>query len=337
MNIEALVFHEIKTEQHKSEVVTKERPTLIALPDARADKLIENVIKSYGNKSYLAYAGFFAGSKFQRRLHDLENKKIDFYLFSIRSLAHLKQLMESKPTSTGGYLTFTKYNENHESFVMVILLKDREGIGITKNLELEDVHSLDLDKLHFAAKININKWLAEDDKTKERHVSFLKGKSKHEEVVKYFKEFLGIDEGMYLDPAKHSRDLVNAIKDFCVVEYGDEKDAISARNRVHIYALKKLEDDLPITLDEIASLVSPGEPQKFINYIRDNEHEIPGEFMPTKELTKITSFRIKGEKSDYTLSFDQKAIEEKYIWLDAEGRVVINDVPQWAKSIIPRR
>ena len=146
---------------------------------------------------------------------------------------------------------------------MVILLKDQEGIGITPDLDLAKVQSLDLDTLHFAARIDISRWLSKDMEVKKNHISFLKGRSGNEEVVNYFKTFLGIDEHLYLDPARHTLDLVNTIKNYVAYNVPiQERDATVTR--VYEYANDRRENDKPVLRNQIANLISPDDPENFV-------------------------------------------------------------------------
>ncbi|TQV77343.1 hypothetical protein FLL45_05205 [Aliikangiella marina] len=337
MDLKSLIFHKIVTVQYDPKVSIDAREETIPLPDPKADKLVSEIIKSYREESHLAYAGFSENEWFPTKLLEYENDNIDFYKLSVDGLKKLSGLMRHTPASTGGYLTFAHYKIDGNNFFMIILIKDKEGIGITNNLELEDVHSLDLDKLHFAARINVDRWLATKDDKTIRHISFLKGKGRNDEVVGYFKLFLGIDEEGYIDPARHTNELVNSIKNYCS-KFDNEEEAINVRRRAHDYTQSQLEKGKAITLAEISNLLNPEDPNEFIKYIADNEIEIPGEFKPTeRNLKKLVKYRIKGENSDYTLSFEQSAIEDHKIWLTEDDCIMISDVPAWVKKEIPRR
>lgn len=333
MELSSIIFHEVITKQHKAAVITKPRDKCLVLPDVRANNLVNSVLASYDKEASLAYAGFVEDSFFPNKLDKLISKQDDFYKFSINVLNHLRTEMGKVPASTGGYLTISQYESEEEVKVLIILLKDKEGIGISKNLELEDVNSLNLDKLHAAALINITRWKAEQ----ERYISFLKGKSRDQEVVGYFKSLLSIDEEMYTDPAKHTKDLVTVIKNYCT-DNVSEIEAGDIKNRVHLFSIDRAEKDETILLAEVASLVNPENPQEFIDYIKKQKFEIPGEFKPVaKRLKKLISYRVKGETANYTLSFEHSAVEDDKIWINNEKHIVISDVPKWLIDAIPQK
>ncbi|HGS5217300.1 TPA: nucleoid-associated protein [Vibrio parahaemolyticus] len=333
MELRNIIFHKVVTEQHKTPVEISPRDEILALPDKRADNLINAVLVNYEKESSLAYAGFINESWFPTKLDSLLIDGVGFYDFSVYVLKQLRQEMMKVPASTGGYLTIAHYELDGDEKLLLLLLKDKEGIGISKKLELEEVHTLNLDKLHVAATINITSW----KEGKERYISFLKGKAKDKEVVGYFKALVNIDEDMYTDPAKHTRDLVNVIKNYCNEKLSDIE-AGDARKRVHVFSLDKAEKDQSITLDEVANLLCPSDPNDFIDYVRSKKIEIPGEFKPlSTRLQTLVRYRVKGETTDYTLSFEHSAIEDNKIWLNQDEHLVISDVPLWLRKQVPHK
>ncbi|MEZ9182977.1 nucleoid-associated protein [Vibrio splendidus] len=333
MELLNIIFHKVLTQQHKTPVDIKPREEELALPDVRANNLVDAVLASYDKESSLAYAGFVTDSLFPTKLDKFLKNETSFYDFSCELLNQLRNEMVKVPASTGGYLTIANYESDNEQKLLLLLLKDKEGIGISNSLELEEVHTLNLDKLHVAATINITGW----KNSKDRYISFLKGRAREQEVVGYFKSLVNIDEAMYTDPAKHTKDLVNVIRNFC-----DEKLASNecgdAKKRVHAFSLDKAENDQSITLDEIANLICPASPQDFIDYIKEKKLEIPGEFIPIeKRLQTLIRYRVKGETTDYTLSFEHSAIEDKKIWLNSDDHLVIGDIPAWLKKQVPHK
>lgn len=330
MELQALVFHKLETHQHSKLVVPTPRPQPITLPDERADLLVEGMLKGYRNEGAQAYATFASSSQFKEKLYDLSQDNLDFYRFSTLALDQLTQILSRTPAATGGYLTFAQYMRNDEQYFMVVLIKDKEGIGITETLDLEDVQTLDLDKLHFAARVNVTEWLRTINDRK-NHVSFLKGKGRSDEVVDYFKQFVGIDDNSYQDPVRHTKALVMEIKNFCTVEYEGEA-AVSRRRSIQEYTEDKESRSQPINLTEISNMISPDDPNKFLEFLEFKNVSIPGEFRANaKQLKRLTKYQFKGEVADYSISFEQTAVEDRYIWLNSSGNLEISDVPESIK------
>lgn len=142
MKISGIVFHKVISEQHKSEVAIVERGSTIALPNLHANRLMDSVQESYLRPSRLAYAGLLDQHWFSETLLRVVDGKLSLLEFSVQGLRRLKTILESVPSAAGGYLTFVDFDFSGSRYVMVILLKDRSGIAIDQDLQLQDVQSL---------------------------------------------------------------------------------------------------------------------------------------------------------------------------------------------------
>lgn len=333
MKILALIFHKILSQQHESEVTVIPRDEVLALPDTRADTLLASIIDSYSRESFLAYAGFAEQAWFPQELKRVLKEELTFYDFSIAGLSNLQKRMEKVPATTGGYLTYIYYARGGSKYLMVILLKDRQGIAITPELDLANVESLELERLHFAATIDIDSWLSASPQKPQNYVSFLKGRARTETVVNYFKAFLGIDESLYLDPARHTLDLVNSLKNFTALALPDH-DRDAAIDRVFDYATDAQEKDEPISIQAVSILMTPGDPDKFTTYLQQEEIKIPGQFKTTKSnLQALMMYRVRTD--DYYLSFKRSAVAAGRIWINNQGYLVLQDVPDDLRTQLP--
>lgn len=330
MKIHNVIIHKLISEQHKKEVVIFPRNTEIALPNANAATLLNSINISYVKDTDIAYAGFDETKWFPKQFAQLINDEIDFYNFTVSGLGKLKEIMELVPPATGGYLVFYYYADDQSDYLMVILLKDKTGIIIDDKLDIVPIQNLDLDKLHFAAKINITRFISKDERNKRNHISFLKGKNRTY-VVDYFKNFLGIDEKKYFDPHRSNLDFVNLIKDFA-----DTKDSINQRNdiidKAHNYAKTQIEINEPISLSYLANLTSPENPEEFLTFMRNKKLELPGEFSgEAKVLNKLV--RYHSRTKNYSITFYKQAVDEGIITLNKQDQLVISDVSDYVLKI----
>lgn len=334
--LQGFVFHKIVTSQRDKSVVLVPRERQIELPEPKADTLVSTILTSYQGEGNMAYARVLADSWFDLKTKRYFGKDLGFYQFSRDILAQLKIELEKEPLATGGFLTIIDYLLDGEPNLMIVLIKNAKGIGIDENLNLEEIDTLDIDKLHFAANIDVHRWQEADKDLEAPHVSFLKGKNRKDTVVGYFKSLLGIDEEAYLDPSKHTQQLVTLIKNYCE-EFKSEDEALNSRRAIQEWADGKVAKGETITLREVANQLEPGDPDNFIDFVIQSKIEIPAEFEPVaKHLKSLLKYRVSGPNKEYTLSFEQAALENKTIYLNAEGHLVITKVPESIKPSIPK-
>lgn len=334
--LQGFVFHKIVTNQRDKGVVLLPRERQIELPEPKADTLVRTILTSYQGEGNMAYARILAESWFDMKTKRYFAKELGFYQFSMDTLTQLKIELEKAPLATGGFLTIIDYLMDGKPNLMIVLIKNAKGIGIDENMNLEEIDTLDIDKLHFAANIDIERWQEADKDLEAPHVSFLKGKNRKDTVVGYFKSLLGIDEEAYLDPSKHTQQLVTLIKNYCEAFKGEDE-ALNSRRAIQEWAEGKIEKGETITLREVANQLEPGDPDNFIDFVVQSKIEIPAEFEPVaKHLKSLIKYRVSGPNKEYTLSFEQSALENKTIYLNAEGHLVITKVPESIKPNIPK-
>ncbi|EOU9506980.1 TPA: nucleoid-associated protein [Pseudomonas aeruginosa] len=339
--VQRFVFHKLISKQGEKLVQAVPRDEAVTLPDEKVDTLTASILKSFNGEASIAFAGIEKDSWFETKTQKYLAITADahddsaFYEYSIVMMKKLVETMEDVPLSTGGYLTIIDYTIDGGRHLMFVLIKDQKGIGINAAMELEEVVTLGTDKLHFAANIHIDRWLSVDEKERERHVAFLKGKNRQDTVVGYFKNLLHIDEAQYHDPAKHTQQIVAAVKSYCEA-CKNEDQALAARRAIQDWAESQAAQSLAITLSGVANLVEPDEPEKFIAYLKENKLEIPAEFIPVPQFLKsLMKYKVVGPKKQYTLSFEQTAIEDGLIFQNVRGNIEIAEAPVATLKLIP--
>lgn len=341
--VQRFVFHKLISEQGQKLVQTSPRHEAMTLPDEKVNMLTASILKSFNGEASIAFAGIETDSWFETKTQKYLATKVKvednsvFYDYSLIIMEKLADKMEEAPLSTGGYLTIIDYTIEGGRHLMLVLIKDQKGIGINDAMELEEVVTLGTDKLHFAADIHIDRWLSENEVERERHVAFLKGKNRLSTVVGYFKNLLNIDEAQYHDPTKHTQQIVAAVKSYCDT-FKSEDDALAARRAIQDWAESQAEKNLAITLSGVANLIEPDEPEKFIAYLKEKKLEIPAEFVPVTQFLKtLMKYKVVGPKKQYTLSFEQSAIEDGLIFQNENGNIEIAEAPAATLKHLPVR
>jgi len=332
MDINNCIVHQIHAEQGVKDVTVTKRDEELK-SSIELQHLVEDVLKSYRKEANLAYGDFKNPHIFPEKLNEFLTNKIDFVAFSHRALEELRDRMEDQLFSTGGYLLFIHYRDISD-FILVVMLKEAAGLSFDKNLELKDIERLDLDKLHFAARINFVKWKSSSKNTSnERYVSFLKGAAR-EVVTEYFKKFLGIDDSSYIDQRENTRALKDAIRTYSKENQWKADREHSARSAVQEYGLKQVIAAEPIDLKVIARIMEPENPSDFISFAQGDNVKLQGGVILSKaELKRFT--QMTGKNALMSIRIEHEALEgdePNAIWKD--GTLTIHDVPKQLKKAL---
>lgn len=323
MQLENIIFHDLVKAQYKDQITITRRSEL-ELPDPNADLLVKNASNSYMKDSGLAYATFLDSGWFTDKLRELLASKVTFADFSKSGLDQLRDILKGNTFATGGYLFFVRYTDENVNYLLVLLLKDIAGLIVDGN-KISESHILNLDKLHFAARVNINNWLDNEG----RYITFLKGRSRAE-VSGYFKRFLCIDDSTFDDPKANTKSLVKVVIDYATRHIESEPERRVIQNRVAASLRLTVDEKKPITIQEVAALVNPEDPEEFIKYLRSTNYEIQDEFRVDKGSIKGL-VRYEAKTKNYTLTFGHEAIDSKAIALqyddDKTPYLVISQLP----------
>ena len=172
--------------------------------------LISQIRNAYNTKNGLGYGDFINKRRpFEDNLFEYKLASMSFITFSKNAMDELVEAIKHKTAATGGYIIFSYYKENDSNFLLIAMLKNKGSFNFDADLNLVDLDTLDLDHLHIAARINLEKWASNDEK----YISFIKGRS--DDVMAYFKSFLGINDDSYSDSKENTGDLYRVVLDYC--------------------------------------------------------------------------------------------------------------------------
>lgn len=323
MQVSNIIVHSISKDKNQpAEEVSSNLKPLELDADHRVVNFLDSVDEVYSKKTGKAYGKLEAESNFSRLLSELtQNESIDFVEFSHLSMSDLTRRIASEPFATGGYIVFARYSKNVSSdYLIVVMIKSKEGFSFNDELELLNAHQLDLDKLHFAARIDINNWQSDSE---QNHVSFVKGRASGS-VTQYFRDFLGIIE--FSESAVATRELVVAITNYFSHHLKcDDAEVEQKKKLVHDYCLSKNDAEEPIYLDELSRFLDEENPNDFLQYAQE-KHEIPNEFSADK--TALRKFiKYSGHDKEVSISF-KAGILGKRVQYKQEGDILtISPVP----------
>lgn len=328
MEIRNVIVHSIVKDQHQTddEIQLHLRQDEFPLTDKIKDLLVA-INKVYTYKTGKAFGSLNQLAAFSISLrHHVVEQTTPFIQFSQSSVTDLRSRIAAQPLSTGGYIVFTRFTSvNNKDFFMVVMLKSKEGLSFDDALELMDAHHLDLDKLHFAARIDLNAWINNDEGS---NVSFVKGRATSN-VTRYFRDFLGIQE--FSESIAATKKLVIAVTNYYRQHLGKTDDEVENYKKiVHDYCKNKDENNEAIYLDELSRTLDEENPENFMVYAQEN-HEIPNEFSIDRN-TLRKFIKYSGQDRDLSISFAASVLGTRVMFDQAADTLTIRQVPSALKA-----
>lgn len=327
MQIKEAILHRIAKEKNTSGAGT-------AVPSIRSETLpiderlmqtAEDVRRIYG-RSTSGYGAFDTNEtvyRFPVLLRDYIISDGNFIHFSTETTNLIAAKMGDETFATGGYALFLRYSNQGQDWLLVAMLKLKPGTGVDEEtLELNDTLSFDIDHLHEAARIDLQKW-----QTNARpYLSFIKKRQSGTDVSRYFREALGCTE--YTDSKHNTAQMLKAFEDYCDAEGWDHEQKRNGRQRVYEYCDAKDKTGEPVNLTALSAMVNDQYPEAFSAYVRDNDYAVSEIFRPHKR-TYTRFKRISRTFGSVRVSFDVSDIDNGRVDYDENNDcLVINDIPQ---------
>lgn len=274
---------------------------------------------------------------FPVRLQEYLNGALSFHEFTRATIALIAAQMENSRLSNGGYALFVRYLEGPNDFLLVAMLKIKQGAGIDEaNLTLEPTLNIDLQLLNEAARVNITRLNAEQ----EPYLTFIKGSRKQNSITEYFRTALACTN--FTNSAYHTEQLIKAAEAYVAqrndLRTEDEKQTERINMRRRLYELFKSSPD-EITLTTAAAHIHPNHVEDFVSFIKGTGEQpsfaIDDTFKPDKKVFRKLK-RISSTMGSVRISFDVQDVQSGTVSYDPRQDAVIirNPVESLKQEII---
>ncbi|MHA2729593.1 nucleoid-associated protein [Vibrio campbellii] len=181
--------------------------------DVNVVKLVSGVSDLYGKKNNAAQYGVFTSkkssgtfpSKFDSFAKMSTRTEADFLSLSTDTMTELERMVTGNSPATGGYILFADYESDGTEFLLIAMLKDRAGMKITDDLKIEELDHIELNHLHQAARISLDKYIDYQSATavqrqEMNYLSFV-NPANNKTAAGYFITALGCSKGTALAEA----------------------------------------------------------------------------------------------------------------------------------------
>lgn len=355
MEIKQVVIHELLKESGTQEADKHLAKKLLNTQSSLVEKLVIALDKLYGTKGNNAIYGTFSRQDTTNEFPDYTDQYIaeesdDHFLdLSWRCLAELVREARAQQSSTGGYIVFARYKSNQD-FLLIAMIKKKDGLNVNENLEPEGVIEIDLSKIHQAARINLSTYinistLSQDEQLEIEDKSYLSfvSPTTNKEVSGYFIKALDCMDGVR--SGKATATAFSVVDNYCKSNSELKEFRAKAKDSLIQYfeeCLKKNPDSEPATLAGVEHSfrqVVPGEKAHLIGdfsqFANSEDNKLPDKFDVNKaEVQKRT--RIRAKTDNWQLSFERKALgtnDNSPLYFDGEDKLIIKCSEDLKKQI----
>lgn len=322
MALKNIIVHKIDKES-QGIAQLELRDSLLIIGD-RESEFIENLKEVYYKKSNPIYGVFNSNSTaypFQTLLGNFISDNSQFYNFTVEAMNLLYEIMNPIPQATGGYVVFANYEVSNEEFVITVMLNNKKQYGVSNNLSLEEIFSLDLEKLDVANFINLTR-LQNDEET---YLSFARGRK---DVSNYFKNFIGCTD--QISAKQSSLKLKTAFLDYLETLVITQEEKETLRNDVFNYCINQTKRKEDISLSHISSMINNEEPQLFQKFASGEDYGVSANIKGHRQTLKSLKYYSYKSKA-LSISFDSNLINERVFYNEDDNSLRITNIPDELK------
>lgn len=304
---EATIHHLIKKEKTQGEESIVVKPRTTVLPDDEVlQKLCTELVDMYGQ---VANSNGTLGidpnvHKWPLVLRKYVEGELAFMQFTNESTGLIATEMQTAFLSNGGYALFLRYQADAQDFLLVAMLKIKEGAGVdSETLDLKPTLNIDLAHLNEAARVNLTRWLANE----QPHLTFIKGRAKSAPVSDYFREALACTN--FTDSKYHTEKVIQAAKDFIEAqEWPTPAEKMKANQDMRARLVACFEQSkIDVPLSTVAAAINPDAPDDFLTFIREkigaDSYNLNDRFAPHRK-SYIGLKRVIGKMGSISVAFD---------------------------------
>ncbi|MEC8568619.1 MAG: nucleoid-associated protein [Pseudomonadota bacterium] len=335
MQVENFIIHGVEKDQH-TQVIKKdfERDTVIPVETPQLQKFLEDLRSSYRstNPSY-GVLKTDQDANFTKHLNAWLADSTDFAEFSKLSFRLIKNNVRITPQATGGIVAFLEYKQHGSRYLMIVMLKEKNVMQFKEDdNSLEPILSIDLANLNEAARIDLDKFAAND----QSYLSFVT-KNTRRGATDYFRTAIDCDDETYLDSKTFTQNIMVAVKGFCESKGWSSDKHSDAKSRLFdlfegITNLGKKGGSGKVNLTVISAVIDPDEPEALLKYVQENDEgekgfKIDYEFQPHREeYLKIK--RFKATQGDIRFSFNKADLDSEKVKISEEkdGKIEVTFV-----------
>lgn len=324
--IESIIHGVIKAKETIGDGSVVIRPRTDVLPiDDKLEVLCTDVLGLYTKLSN-GYGTFGLEElihPFPPLLRNYVEKDIGLVGFSESLATLIASKMQDQFMATTSWPLYVRYTNQGRDWLLIALLKLKDGVGIDEEtLDLNNSLSFDISNLHEAARIDINKWLANE----QPYLSFIKRRAGDSDISRYFRNALSCTE--YTD-AKHNTEVtIKAVEDFCEVKAWSAERTQSARDKLYNFCAEMKHNELPVNLGALSAHIDDQDPESFFMFVKESGYEINDIFSPNPASYKKL-MRVSRRFGSISVSFDVEDLRQETVkYRDDLDAIVILHPPK---------
>lgn len=329
MNLSNVILHQL-TKNDQDELIVNFRSESLE-NDVFSQDLVSELHRVFNAKAGKGFGSFKSDSEFKHWLQEVRQGNQNFYEFSQKCAAKLKDELTKYPFSDEGILVLAEYQSLATDYLFIALLPSNQSLQITEGLNIGATDYLDISKMDIAARIDLSTY--ETDAESNRYLSYIKGRVGRK-VADFFLDFLQAEIG--LDSKQQNLVLMQAVDDFCSDAQLDKEETTSYKKQVFDYCSEQIKANEELEVKELSGeLPASTDGTSFLEYTNERGYELEESFPADRTaVRKLTKFV--GAGGGVSINFDSTLLGERVFYDPETDTLTIKGIPPNLKDQLIR-
>jgi nucleoid-associated protein len=252
-------------------------------------------------------------------LQDYDKGNLSLASLSQKMVEHFRLLLEQTESICSGHLLFWKEDTVDASWFYMALFQQQTGLVVTSHLEVEQTEYVDLSRLGFGCRINLDQWR---DKLSEKYLTLskIRGDQPLLDVLKQWVSFTDT-----VNVSEDTSEFLNIVDAYA--ENLPEEEAPAYREKVIQYCMDQDKEGEPVVYKELSYYLDEHQPQHFEQFVEEQQEKPKPELIPDRaQLRKYV--RFSGRSKEVSIQFAATLLGEQVEYDADKERLVFKQLPK---------
>lgn len=252
-------------------------------------------------------------------LTKFNQQELGFVTVSKKLTEQLKLTMIDNEEPFSAHLLFVVEELMEHQYLYIFWISHSDAQFIDSQLQVENLSYVNGGKLNYVLKLDFSQWAINDW---QQYLTFQTSRSS-KEITLAFTRFAGFISGVNLQ--QQTDEFLNIVDQYA--QSLDKEESNSTKNTIVDYCVDQDMQGNPINFDSLSQVLNENEPEKFANFVGENQ-EIPQKEIYAHRNSLKKYVRFYGREKDLSISFSSDRMEDNITFNPETGSLTFKQVPK---------
>lgn len=321
MAVSAFITHQIARNDGATAASASYRDAPLAIDD-HASQLLNELKQVFATRTSKRYGQFDperSDNPFPGLLRDLLRQQLPFDSFSRKLVEHFVLLLDATELPFSGHLLLWQEDNADARWLYLVHLQHQTGLVIDSRMEISQTAYADLAHAGFCARLNLDQW---ENKLSDKYLTVSRNRGDRF-LQDVFLGWLGFDDTVNV--SADTSEFLGIVEAYA--EQLPEEKSRDYKQRVVDFCMEQEKSGEPVVYKELSFYLDEAEPQRFEQFVREQQETPKEELMPDK--TQLRKYvRFAGRSKDVSVQFAAELLGQQVEFDPVNETLLIRNLPK---------